>query len=166
MSFQLRSPAAQRGFTLIEILVTVVLVSVGLLGVAALQLTTLRGNQDAYVRSQASVLAGDILDRMRVNPFDFRNGAYSVTFNGEGDESTRAGQDLREWQAEIDRSLPGTDEESAGQVVRTYDPTTRRHIVTITIQWRERGEGSGAEEVNDTDDIDGELRKFQTRSEI
>ncbi|WP_206606719.1 type IV pilus modification protein PilV [Steroidobacter cummioxidans] len=83
MSLQLRSPANQRGFTLVEILVTVVLISVGLLGVAALQLTTLRGNQDAYVRSQASVLAGDILDRMRVNPFDFRANGYSVDFNGE-----------------------------------------------------------------------------------
>lgn len=166
MSYQLRSPVAQRGFTLVEILVTVVLISVGLLGVAALQLTTLRGNQDSYVRSQASVLAGDILDRMRVNPFDFRNNAYSVTFNGRGDQSTRAGKDLGDWQDEIDRTLPGTDEESAGQVERTYDPTTRRHIVTITIQWRERGDGSGAAEVNDTDGADGELRQFQTRSEI
>jgi len=166
MRFQVHTPAASRGFTLVEILVTVVLISVGLLGVAALQLTTLRGNQDAYVRSQASVLAGDILDRMRVNPFDFRSDGYSVTFNGEGDPSTRAGQDLREWQQEIDRTLPGTNEESAGQVVRTYDDATRRHIVTITIRWRERGEGAGAEEVNDTDGADGELREFQTRSEI
>jgi type IV pilus assembly protein PilV len=166
MSLQLRSPAAQRGFTLVEILVTVVLVSVGLLGVAALQLTTLRGNQDAYVRSQASVLAGDILDRMRVNPFDFRNGAYSVGFNGVGNAATRAGQDLREWQEEIDRTLPGTDAESAGRIVRTYDAATRRHVVTITIQWRERGQGAGAEEVDDTDAADGELRQFQTRSEI
>lgn len=160
MSFQLRSPAAQRGFTLVEILVTVVLVSVGLLGVAALQLTTLRGNQDAYVRSQASVLAGDILDRMRVNPFDFRSGAYSVDFNGKGDASTRAGKDLRDWQDEIDRTLPGTDQESAGRVVRNGN------VVTITIRWRERGEGAGAEEVNDADGADGELRQFQTRSEI
>jgi len=166
MSFQLRSQASQRGFTLVEILVTVVLVSVGLLGVAALQLTTLRGNQDAYVRSQASVLASDILDRMRVNPFGFRTDAYKVTFNGTGDPATRAGKDLKDWQDEIDRSLPGTDEESAGQVDRTYDDTTRRHIVTITIQWRERGEGAGAAEADDTDGADGELRQFQTRSEI
>lgn len=165
MAFQHPSPAAQRGFTLVEILVTVVLISVGLLGVAALQLTTLRGNQDAYVRSQASVLAGDILDRMRVNPFDFRKDGYSADFNGEGDESTRAGKDLRDWQEEIDRTLPGTDVESAGRVVRTFDPATRRQVVTITIRWRERGEGKGAE-VDDKDGVDGELREFQTRSEI
>nr|WP_298725680.1 type IV pilus modification protein PilV [uncultured Steroidobacter sp.] len=165
-SLQLRSPATQRGFTLIEILVTVVLISVGLLGVAALQLTTLRGNQDAYVRSQASVLAGDILDRMRVNPFDFRAGSYSVDFNGEGDDSTRAGQDLRDWQRDIDRTLPGTDTEAAGRIERTYDAATRRHVVTVTIRWRERGDGSGADEQNDTDGADGELRQFQTRSEI
>jgi type IV pilus assembly protein PilV len=166
MRFQLRSPAMERGFTLIEILVTVVLISVGLLGVAALQLTTLRGNQDAYVRSQASVLADDILDRMRVNPFEFRAGAYSVDFNGEGDASTRAGRDLRDWQQAINRTLPGTATEAAGRIVRAYDPVTRRHVVTVTIRWRERGEGRGAQEQNDEDGRDGELRQFQTRSEI
>lgn len=166
MSLQLRSPANQRGFTLVEILVTVVLISVGLLGVAALQLTTLRGNQDAYVRSQASVLAGDILDRMRVNPFDFRANGYSVDFNGEGNGSARARQDLRDWQQDIDRTLPGTNNEAAGRIERAYDPVTRRHVVTVTIRWRERGDGSGAAEQNDTDGVDGELRQFQTRSEI
>jgi type IV pilus assembly protein PilV len=53
--------------TLVEVLVTLVLISVGLLGVAALQLTTLKNNQESYVRSQAAMLAADILDRMRSN---------------------------------------------------------------------------------------------------
>lgn len=150
---------SQRGFTLVEILVTLVLVSVGLLGVAALQLTTLRGNQEAYVRSQASVLANDILDRMRANSTDFRSSAnpYEVALNGTGDTSTRAGQDLQDWQQAIDRTLPGGNTDAAGQV----DRADTGNIVTITIQWRERAEGSGAP-------IDGEqgLRTFRTRSEI
>jgi type IV pilus assembly protein PilV len=160
MSLQQRS---QRGFTLIEILVTVVLISVGLLGVAALQLTTLRGNQEAYVRSQASALANDILDRMRANSTNFRSDAnpYQVALNGTGDASTRAGADLMEWQLAINRMLPGGATDAAGRIDRSFDAAARRYIVTVTIQWRERAEGSGAP-------IDNEQgqRTFRTRSEI
>src|SRR6185503_2164519 len=56
----LRARQAQTGMTLVEVLVTLVLISVGLLGVAALQLTTLKNNQESYVRSQAAMLAADI----------------------------------------------------------------------------------------------------------
>lgn len=164
MSLQQQSQRSQRGFTLVEILVTVVLISVGLLGVAALQLTTLRGNQEAYVRSQASVLANDILDRIRANPNAFRVltgvSPYEVALNGTGTAGTRAGDDLQEWQQAIDRTLPGGSATSGGTVARTYDATARRHIVTITIQWQERPEGTGATGDN------GATRSFVTRSEI
>ncbi len=55
------------GFTLMEIMVAMVIFSVGLLGLAALQGMGLKGNGDAYLRSQAIVLADDISDRMRSN---------------------------------------------------------------------------------------------------
>lgn len=156
------SSRRQRGFTLVEILVTVVLISVGLLGVAALQLTTLRGNQEAYVRSQASVLAGDILDRMRANPIAFRNNLYNAALNGTGAASTPAGNDLLAWQQSIDQLLPGGATNAAGSIDHTIDPANpNRHIVTITIQWQERPEGTG------TTNTDAELRRtFVTRSEI
>jgi type IV pilus assembly protein PilV len=159
------SPRGQRGFTLIEVLVTVVLISVGLLGVAALQLTTLRANQESYARSQAGVLAADILDRMRANPLAFRGGAYDVTWNGTSATTTptgidtlaiaRASADLLAWQTAINRTLPGDAVDVAGRVVRNG------RIVTISIQWRERAEGTGAA----TQDAGG-LREFQTRTEI
>lgn len=158
MSIARYSSPAQRGFTLIEILVTVVLISVGLLGVAALQLTTLRGNQESHVRSQASVLAADILDRMRANPIAFRGNAYTVTYNGIGDGSTQAGQDLLAWQQAINQLLPGGDDNAAGQI--EHASAGRRHIVTVRIQWSERPEGTGATGDN------GGLRTFVTRSEI
>ena len=72
------------GMTLVEVLVTLVIISVGLLGLAALQLTSLKGNQEAYARSQASALAGFILDRMRANPNGFRDRGYSVALDGTG----------------------------------------------------------------------------------
>jgi type IV pilus assembly protein PilV len=149
------SPRAQRGFTLIEILVTVVLISVGLLGVAALQLTTLRANQESYARSQAGVLAADILDRMRANSFAFRSGLYDGTWNFTGTAGTRAGDDLMAWQTAINQTLPGSAEQAAGQIVRNG------RIVTITIRWIERAEGTG-----DANQDLGGSREFQTRTEI
>ena len=60
----------QSGFSLLEVLIAVVITSIGLLGLAAMQATGLRNNHSAYHRSQATVLAYDIADRMRSNmPF-------------------------------------------------------------------------------------------------
>src|SRR5262249_56408603 len=67
----LRNPSRSRrarGFTLIEALVALLVLSIGLLGVAALQLTSLRSNPSSSFRSQATLLAYDVVDRMRANP--------------------------------------------------------------------------------------------------
>ena len=58
---------AQTGFTLIEILVAMLILAIGMLGVAAMQLRGLQYNHDAYLRSQINLLAYDISDRMRLN---------------------------------------------------------------------------------------------------
>lgn len=55
------------GFTLIEVLIAMLVLAVGLLGLAGLQATSLRNNQSAYNRSQATQLAYDLADRMRAN---------------------------------------------------------------------------------------------------
>lgn len=57
----------QRGFYLLEVLVSLLVLAIGLLGIAALQAQGLRNNHDAYTRSQATMLAYDIIDRMRAN---------------------------------------------------------------------------------------------------
>lgn len=150
----------QAGMTLVEVLVTLVLISIGLLGVGALQLTTLRNNQESYVRSQAAMLAADILDRMRSNQTGFNAGNYDMAsdasgFDQAGAASTVAATDIAAWQASINRLLPGSDADAAGRIVRNG------RIVTITIRWREREEQSTAR----TYDPAG-LPMFQTRSEI
>ena len=55
------------GFSLLEVLVALVILSVGLLGLARMQSTGLRQNNSAYFHSQATTLAYAILDRIRVN---------------------------------------------------------------------------------------------------
>ena len=56
-----------RGFSLIEVLVALLILSIGLLGLAALQTTSLQYNTGSYHRTQATYLAYDIIDRMRAN---------------------------------------------------------------------------------------------------
>lgn len=67
-----------KGFTLIEVLVSVLILSLGLLGVAGLQTTSLRSSQTAYFRSQATAAAADIIDRMRANPQGVAAGKYDA----------------------------------------------------------------------------------------
>jgi len=57
-----------QGFSLIELLVAVVVMSIGVLGVAALQTVSLQQNRNALIRADASQLANDLLDRIRANP--------------------------------------------------------------------------------------------------
>lgn len=70
--------ADQGGFSLIEVLITVIVLSIGLLGMAALQLASLRDSNRANERSIATVLAYDITDRMRANPAGVVAGDYLV----------------------------------------------------------------------------------------
>jgi type IV pilus assembly protein PilV len=155
------TPNRQSGMTLIEVLVTLVLTSVGLLGVAALQLTTLRNNQDSYIRSQASVLAADILDRMRADPPAVRAGAYTADFNETGVAATNAARDLTAWQAAIDELLPGGDANAAGRV--ELDIAT--NVVTITVQWSERPTAA-FDNAEPEEPLEATLSTFQIRSEI
>ncbi len=64
------------GFTLIEVLVTIVVLSIGLLGLAELQISGLRANMSSEARSKATLLASDIVERMRANPLGVAAGAY------------------------------------------------------------------------------------------
>lgn len=58
----------QKGFSLIEVLVSVVIMSVGILGVAGMQVLSLQQNRSALLRADALQLGNGILDRMRANP--------------------------------------------------------------------------------------------------
>jgi type IV pilus assembly protein PilV len=125
--------AKQTGFTLVETLVALVVLSVGLLGVAGLQLFGLRGNMSASSRTQATYFADDIIDRMRANYVVARGPdaahlqyqvAMGATSSAAADPIALA--DVTAWLAEL-QALP------AGQGSISVDPTTS--IATVTIQW-------------------------------
>ena len=118
-------PAAQRGFTLVEALVSVLIMSIGLLGVAALQTRSLGSTNTSSKRSQAILLAGDLADRMRANRVAADPTAGSHYANiGAADNACRAvhynhthnaavctavqlaADDLADWNAQIAALLP------------------------------------------------------------
>jgi type IV pilus assembly protein PilV len=120
----------QRGLTLVEILIAVLVISVGLLGVAGLHSFSLRSNYDALMRSQASALAADIADRMRAN----RAAAASYTRKAGDPDPDVSGTppmsatDVNEWLKSIRATLPNGD----GEV------TITGNLAMIRILWGER----------------------------
>lgn len=67
------------GFTLTEVLISLVVLSIGLLGLAGLQTESLKKNNDAYLSSIASTQASDIIDRMRSNYDEAKSGGYTTS---------------------------------------------------------------------------------------
>ena len=112
---QLRlAPTKSRGFTLIEVLVTFLIISVGLLGLAALQAGTVNEQFEAYQRVQVTSMLDDMAQRIRANPVAAKAGAYTgtvsalygrqaVSSDGCG-TSPGSARDLCEW----NRLLAGT----------------------------------------------------------
>lgn len=118
------TPGNQCGFTLLEVLIAVVILSIGLLGVAGLQAFSLRNNQEAYMRSQAAILAMDITERMRANMAGVQAGAYDLgtatanaNCNSAGSGCTPAQlaqNDLHEWRTALFAALPTPNPSTAG----------------------------------------------------
>lgn len=78
--------SSQQGFSLIEVLVAVLIVAIGLLGVAGMQLLGLKSNQQSFSKNQAAQHAQAILEKMRGNPEGVFSGHYvfdSDTYNCE-----------------------------------------------------------------------------------
>lgn len=105
----------QGGVSLIEVLVSALVVSIGLVGVAGLQVASLKNNQSALMRSQATALAYDLADRMRSNRAGAGSGFYDPDAAAlkSGCVSTAgctaqelAQNDLAQWKAALAANLP------------------------------------------------------------
>lgn len=128
----------QHGFTLVEVLVSLLVLSMGLLALAALQSHSMKSTYSAYLRTQASQYAYDILDRMRANREAARAGAYDLALTDAtpvcGATASLVDCDRAEWRADL-ANLPG------GTGAIDYDPATQQ--VTVLVQWNdERAGGS------------------------
>lgn len=99
----------QKGYLLLETLVTIGILAVGLLGVAAMQVTSLKSNYSAIQRGEAAILVGALSDRMRANPLAFKNKSSGAQIEYHSPvDGTRAATDLDEWKTDIDATFGKT----------------------------------------------------------
>ncbi len=143
MQSYLNHPRAQHGVTLIEVLAALVIISIGLLGIASLQANSLKLNQSSYMRSQATELAYEIVERMRANRDQARLGNYDLAMtSAPPGGATVTAQDQTAWITEIARVLPNGQGQIASAQVTAGPPPLRR--IVVTIQWQDDRTVGGA----------------------
>lgn len=140
------------GFTLIEVLVALLILSIGLLGIAGLQTRGQLNNYEAHIRTQASILAYEIMDKMRINrSFAITDALAGGGGNGSGyivnakptdsdpdcdnanlcSESQLRTYDLLEWYKHIEATLPN----GSATITWNADGDATTNDYNITISW-------------------------------
>lgn len=116
------SKGVQQGMTLIEVLVALLILTVGLLGAAAVQINALKYTDSSRMTSQASFIAYDMMDRIRAN-----SGAnYTVTPPTSANPGNARDQDLYDFTTSI---------VNFGGPTATGSITLNQRVYTITITW-------------------------------
>ncbi|MGH1471402.1 MAG: type IV pilus modification protein PilV [Cellvibrionaceae bacterium] len=137
---------AESGFSMIEMMISLLILAIGLLGQMALQMTSVSSNQSSYYRSQASIIANDFTDRMRLNADAIKAGlanydslSIDATSTNTSPGCAAAGctaadlalLDIFELQETLSASIP------SGAVTVEKDATiTSQAAYKITITWQ------------------------------
>lgn len=157
-----RGARTQAGFSLLEVLIALVVLSVGLLGLAAMQVRGLAYNHEAHVRSQATMLAYDMMDRMRMRKLNGLSQAainadmalYESTSKLDNSDASCArsaapADEVVCWQQDLAAALPATPD---GQAQGEIDWVGGRGTASlsddrfqIVIRWGSRAEGPEAQ---------------------
>ena len=136
------------GFTLIEVLITFLIVTVGLLGLAALQAQTLKNQLESYQRLQASMLVSDMVTRIRLNPTAAignsypAGAAYGTDARPADCASTRALADICEWHdliSGVSVSSGGVDVGApilARGCISSPDTSGDGTVITVSVAWQ------------------------------
>ena len=153
---QYQFKAQQSGFTMVEVLVAIVILSFGLLGLAGLQADGLRNNTSAYMRSQATLMAYDMLDRMRANLQGVKNGNYDNLLDSaptnpncisSGCSILQMTQhDAYEWSGKLNEILPSGQGKVKGNGLGS--------IFTITVMWDDQRTGASGTDCSGDPQVD------------
>lgn len=145
---------AQIGVSLVEVLISLLILGIGILGAAALQLNALKYTDSSTMNSQASFIAYDMMDRMRANP-DVSYALSSIaSAPAVGDLDTPRTQDLFDFAFNI-RDMGGTD----GSIL------VNGRVVTITVTWDDSRAGA-ARTANQTTSGQAALQTFTLTSRV
>jgi type IV pilus assembly protein PilV len=133
----------QAGFSLVEVLITLVIMSVGMLGIAGLYVQSMQAGRTSMFRHHAVTLAGDVADRIRANPtadiaYTAPVGADNGCVMGGVDCSPAqmAANDILLWKDQAASTLPGGDV----LIVLTPENALVPPIYQITVSWTEPGQ--------------------------
>lgn len=135
----IKQTRGNRGFSLIEVLIALIVMSVGMLGIAGLYVHGMQAGRTSLFRHHAVTLAGDVADRIRANPdagaaylaAGSDNGCVAGDINCSPEQM--AAQDVLLWQQQADDSLP------EGQVAVTYNAGVPS-VYTVRVTWSEAGQ--------------------------
>lgn len=122
-----------RGFTLLEVMIALLVLSIGLLGLAALQTTALRTGQAADMYTRAVLAVTDMSERMRANPAGVAAGHYDISrrsLSGRGTATGTAQADLAAWHAALAR-LP----DSQGEIAPCRSGCAGTPLYSLTVWW-------------------------------
>jgi type IV pilus assembly protein PilV len=130
----------QRGFSLVEVLIALIIMSVGMLGIAGLYVQSMQAGRTSVFRHHAVTLAGDVADRIRANPT--AGAAYAgggannncVAGGIDCDAAQMASNDIFLWDQQATESLPN------GDIIVAYDNAVAPPTYTISVGWDEPGE--------------------------
>jgi type IV pilus assembly protein PilV len=139
-----------KGFTLIEVLVALVVVAMGLIGMAGIQGAAVKYTKSAEGRNHAVQLAYDIQDRIRTSRATLVNGGFASASSMQGVTCDRnfattavvqAEADVDMWRNQIACLLPG----GQGSIqIGAVDATSGLFPVTVSVQWSEGRVESGS----------------------
>lgn len=136
-----RKQRRQVGFSLVEVLIALVIMSVGMLGIAGLYVQSMQAGRTSMFRHHAVTMAGDVADRIRANPT--AGGAYTAATGTDNScvggtvvctPAQMAANDILIWRDEALNILP------AGNIAVAFDNTVTPPIYTITVSWTEPGQ--------------------------